>query len=151
MIFIETLPSLVAQISTFYKVEIEKELNEFDLHAGQIFVLFELWKTDGLSQIELSNSLKISPPAVNKMVKSLARSGFVVNSTCSKDGRVMRVFLTPKGVAIRPQVEEKWRKLEERLVGNLTATEQLVLSQLFGKLVENLSAKGDILPDKIKN
>jgi hypothetical protein len=41
-------------------------------------------------------------------------------------------------VAIRPQVEEKWRKLESKLIGNLTATEQLMLSQLFGKLVENL-------------
>ena len=68
----------------------------------------------------------------------MARNGFVVSSVCEKDGRVMRVFLTPKGVAIRPQVEEKWRLLEAKLVGNLTATEQLVLSQLFGKVVENL-------------
>ena len=141
MNFNDTLPFLFAQISTFYKVEIEKELNQFELHSGQIFVLFELWKTDGLSQIELSNNLKVSPPAINKMVKSLARNGFVVCSGCSKDGRVMRVFITPKGVAIRPQVEEKWRKLEEKLVGNLTATEQLVLSQLFGKVVENLLLK----------
>jgi MarR family transcriptional regulator, organic hydroperoxide resistance regulator len=140
MNFNETLPSLFAQISTFYKVEIEKELNEFDLHSGQIFVLFELWKTDGLSQIDLSTNLKISPPAINKMVKSLARNRFVISSACSKDGRVVRVFLTPKGVAIRPQVEEKWRKLEEKLVGNLTTTEQLMLSQLFSKLVENLLA-----------
>src|SRR5215204_4496977 len=139
MNFNETLPYLFAQISTFYKVEIEKELNEFDLHAGQIFILFELWQTDGLSQIELSANLKVSPPTITRMVKSLARNGFVVSSVCSKDGRVMRVYLTPKGAAIHPQVEEKWRKLEEKLIGNLTATEQLVLSQLFGKLAENLS------------
>src|SRR5687767_4195814 len=114
MNFNETLPYLFAQISTFYKVEIEKELNEFELHAGQIFVLFELWKNDGLSQIELSVNLKVSPPAINKMVKSLSKNGFVVSSVCSKDGRVMRVFLTPKGVAIHPKVEEKWHKLEAK-------------------------------------
>ncbi|HEY8560572.1 MAG TPA: MarR family transcriptional regulator [Pyrinomonadaceae bacterium] len=122
-------------------MEIEKELNEFELHAGQIFVLFELWKTDGMSQIELSSNLKISPPAINKMVKSLAGNGFVVSSVCSKDTRAKRVYLTPKGAAIRPRVEEKWRKLEEKLIGNLTATEQLVLNQLFGKLIENLTAR----------
>lgn len=141
MNFAETMPYLLTQMATYYKVEIEKELKELDLHSGQIFILFELWKTDGLSQIELSFNLGISPPAVNKMVKSLSRNGFVVNSPCPKDGRVVRVFSTPKGVAIRPQVEERWLKLEERLVGNLTATEQLVLSQLFGKLVQNLSTK----------
>ena len=140
MNFNETIPFLLTQMATFYKVEIEKELNELDLHSGQIFVLFELWKIDGSSQIELSQNLKVSPPAINKMVKSLARNGFVVNSACQNDGRVTRVFLTPKGVAIRPQVEEKWQKLEEKLIGSLTATEQLVLSQLFGKLTENLKS-----------
>lgn len=138
MNFNETLPYLFAQISTVFKVEIEKHLNEFNLHAGQIFVLFELWKNDGLSQIELAARLKLSPPTVNKMVKSLANNGFVVSNVCPGDGRVMRIFLTPKGAAIRPRVEEKWRLIEEKLVANLTATEQLVLSQLFDKLVENL-------------
>jgi len=140
MNFNETLPFLFAQISTYYKVEIEKQLNKFDLHAGQIFILFELWNTDGLSQIELAGKLKLSPPTINKMIKSLARNGFVVSSACSKDGRVMRVYLTPRGVAIRPSVEEKWREMEARLGANLTATEQLVLSQLFGKIVDNLLA-----------
>jgi len=138
MNFNETLPFLLAQISTYYKVEIEKQLNEFNLHAGQIFILFELWRKDGVSQIELSGNLKLSPPTINKMVKSLMNNGFVATAVCPNDGRVMRVYLTMQGAAIRPQVEEKWRRLEEKLVGNLTATEQLVLSQLFGKLFENL-------------
>jgi DNA-binding MarR family transcriptional regulator len=138
MNFSETIPFLFAQISTFYKVEVEKQLNEINLHAGQIFILFELWKIDGLSQIELSSNLKLSPPTINKMVKSLVRNNFVVCAACQNDGRVMRVFLTPQGAAIRPQVEAIWQKIEGKLVTNLTATEQLVLSQLIGKLVENL-------------
>ena len=138
MNFNETLPFLFAQISTFYKVEIERQLSEFDLHAGQIFILFELWKADGLSQIEIANNLKLSPPTINKMVKSLIKTGFIVSNNCVQDGRVMRVYLTPKGAAIRPRIEEKWRQIEENLVANLTVTEQLVLSQLFEKLVANL-------------
>jgi DNA-binding MarR family transcriptional regulator len=145
MDFKETLPYLFAQITTFYKVEIEKQLNEFGLHAGQIFILFALWETDGLSQVEIAAKLKLSPPTINKMVKSLAGNGFVISASSQTDGRVTEIYLTPKGVAIRPQVEEKWRKLEERLVANLTATEQLVLSQLFGKLVENLLTKASLI------
>lgn len=138
MIFEETLPYLFTQVSTFYRAEIEKTLAEIDLHSGQIFILFELWKTDGLSQVELSANLKVSPATINKMVKSLDKSGFVVNTKCPNDRRVMRVFLTLRGAAIRPQVEEKWHKLEQKLLGDLTATEQLVLSQLFGKLIGNI-------------
>jgi MarR family transcriptional regulator, organic hydroperoxide resistance regulator len=141
MIFEETLPYLFTQLSTFYRVEIEKALNELDLHSGQIFILFELWKTDGLSQIELSSNLKVSAATINKMVKSLEKSGFVVNSQCPRDKRVMRVFLTLRGAAIRPQVEVKWQQLEQKILGDLTATEQLVLSQLFSKLTGNLLNK----------
>ena|SRR5687768_10710208 len=140
MIFNETLPYLLAQTSTLLKVEIEKDLLEFDLHAGQVFILFELWKTDGLSQIELSANLKVSPPTINKMVKSLEKNGFVYCTDCPADGRVKRIFLSPKGAAIRPQVEGKWQKLEEKLIANLTSTEQLVLSQLFAKIIENISS-----------
>lgn len=136
--FNETLPFLLAQLSTYFKVQIEKQLIEFDLHHGQIFILFELWKTDGLSQIELSSAIGISPPTINKMVKSLDTSNFVVSSKCKIDGRVSRVYLTPKGVAIRPSIEEMWKNLEISLVENLTPTEQLVLSQLFCKINENL-------------
>jgi len=138
MNFNETLPFLFAQISTYLKVEIEKQLNEFGLHSGQIFVIFELWKTDGQSQIELSAHLKLSPPTINRMVKSLMKNGFVVNAQCPTDGRAIRIFLTPKAVAIRPQIEERWRKIEEKLIANLTPTERLVLSDLFQKLVDNL-------------
>lgn len=139
MNFNETTTYLLTQISTFLKVEIEKQLAQFDLHSGQIFVLFELWNTDGQSQIEIANRLRLSPPTINKMVKSLTQNGFVATKACPHDGRIMRVYITPKGAAIRPSVEEKWRKLDELLGTNLTPTEQLVLTQLFSKLLENLS------------
>jgi DNA-binding MarR family transcriptional regulator len=141
--FSETLPFLLVQVSTLYKVKIEKELNRLNLHSGQIFVLFELWKNDGLSQTELAEKLKVSAPTINKMVKSLMKNGFVICADCANDRRVIRVYLSPKGVAIRPQVEEIWIKLEEKLVDNLTATERLVLSQLFAKVVENLLRRED--------
>jgi MarR family transcriptional regulator, organic hydroperoxide resistance regulator len=140
MNFNETIPFLFAQISTYFKVEIEKQLNEFELHGGQIFILFELWQTDGLSQIKLSKKLGVSPPTVNKMIKSLKTNGFVVTKNSSEDGRIMQVFLTQKAIAIRLTVEEQWKKIEEKLVANLTVTEQLVLSQLFGKISENFTA-----------
>ena len=138
MIFSETLPYLIAQLSTYFKVQIEKTLQEFNLHSGQIFILFELWKTDGLSQIELSTNLRVSAPTINKMVKSLKTNGFVACAGCPTDGRLLRIYLTPKSAAIRPQIEETWKKLELGLVENLTATEQLILSQLFIKMNETI-------------
>jgi MarR family transcriptional regulator, organic hydroperoxide resistance regulator len=134
MNFNETIPYLFVQISTAFKSRLEKKLNEIGLHSGQVFILFELWKLDGLSQIDLSANLKLTPPTINKMVKSLAENGFIACNKCESDGRLMRVFLTQKGIDVRPKVEEKWKEAEELLMSNLTMTEKLVLSQLFEKL-----------------
>ena len=138
MNFNETISFLFVQISTVFKAQLEKKLNEIGLHSGQVFILFELWKADGLSQIDLSINLRVSPPTVNKMVKSLTENGFVSCNKCNLDGRMMRVFLTQKGFDVRPEVEEQWQKVEEQLLTNLTATEKLVLSQLFEKLSVSL-------------
>lgn len=81
MNFNATIPYLFSQISTAFKISIEKQLVEIELHSGQVFILFELWENDGLSQIDLSNNLKISPPTIHKMVKSLAENDFVI---CNK-------------------------------------------------------------------
>lgn len=140
MLFEESLPYLIAQISTVYKVSLEKSMRAVDLHGGQIFVLILLWKEDGLSQIYLAGELRVSPPTINKMVKSLAANGFVECRQCQSDGRLTRIFLTEKGRSVRPAVEGQWRQLETALLGNLTETEKLILFQLLGKLKDRLVA-----------
>jgi MarR family transcriptional regulator, organic hydroperoxide resistance regulator len=139
MNFEESIPYSLAQIATAYKIGLEKSMGAIDLHGGQVFVLLELWKSDGRSQIEIAAALKVSAPTVNKMVKSLAAAGFVKCRQCPSDGRLMRVFLTEKGRAIRPAVEKQWGELEAKIFLNLTETEKLVLVQLCGKIRDNLS------------
>jgi DNA-binding MarR family transcriptional regulator len=123
-------------------------MNAIGLHSGQIFVLISLWKKDGQSQIELVNNLALTAPTVNKMVKSLIRSGFIECRKCSSDGRLMRVFLTDKGIECQSLAAEQWSKIESQSYSNLTETEKLVLSQLFLKLKENLSRDINLIRKK---
>ena len=140
MRFEETLPYLIAQISTVYKASLERSMRAVDLHGGQVFVLLLLWQEDGLSQIRLADKLRVSPPTINKMVKSLASNGYVECRRCVGDGRLMRIFLTEKGRSIRPAVERQWQQLETVLLENLTETEKLILFQLLAKLKDSLAA-----------
>ncbi|MBS1793937.1 MAG: MarR family transcriptional regulator [Acidobacteria bacterium] len=132
--FETTILYLLTQFATQLKVKIEKELAEFHLHSGQIFILFELWKSDGMSQIDLSRKILVSPPTTNKMVKSLEKNQFVFTKTCKLDKRSVRVYLTPKGLGIRPEIEEKWKNIENSVTNTLSLTEQIVLKDLFIKI-----------------
>ena len=139
MDFENSVTYILTQLAIAYRTYLEKAMGEIGLHSGQIFVLISLWRRDGQSQIDLVRSLSLTAPTVNKMVKSLTTSGHVECRKCDTDGRLMRVFLTDKGIQCQSLVAEQWSKIETQSYSNLTETEKLVLFQLFVKLKENLS------------
>lgn len=139
MDFEKSITYTLTQLAIAYRTYLERAMNAIGLHSGQIFVLISLWKTDGQSQVDLVKNLTLTAPTVNKMVKSLVKSGFIECRKCSSDGRLMRVFLTEKGVECQSLAAEQWSNIETQSYKNLTETEKLVLSQLFIKLKENLS------------
>lgn len=109
-------------------------MREIGLHSGQIFVLIHLWQEDGKTQIELSHSLNLSPPTINKMIKSLESKDFIFTRRSKKDARKVKVFLSEKGKKIRENVERQWQKLETDFFSPLNETERLILRQIFDKL-----------------
>lgn len=129
------------QLANNFRYNFDSAMNELNLHGGQVFILVSLWKNDGQNQIELAANLKLSAPTINKMVKSLTGGGFVECKKCEKDGRMMRVYLTPKGIEHRISVEERCAKFENDFFSNLTETERLILTQVFEKLKVDLSEK----------
>ena len=137
--FENTITYLLTPISNAYWANLEKAMNEINLHSGQVFVLVALWKQDGQSQIELSKNMNVAPPTVNKMVKSLIESGFIRSQRDTKDTRIVRIFLTKKGNDCKNLIEEQWLKLEVQILSNFTETEKLILFDLFGKLKKNLT------------
>lgn len=138
-----SLTYLLTQLAIAYKNNLQKSMNDVGLHSGQLFVLISLWDNDGQSQIDLAKTLNLAPPTINKMVGSLQRNGFIECRKCEIDGRSVRLFLTEKGFQSKISVEQKWSELEEFSFANLTATERLMLLQLFLKIKENLSENGD--------
>jgi len=98
MDFENSVTYILTQLAIAYRSYLERAMSEIGLHSGQIFVLISLWKNDGQSQIDLVKNLKLSAPTINKMVKSLTAGGFTECRKCPADGRLMRVFVTDKGV-----------------------------------------------------
>jgi len=135
MNFEKTLNYLIADLTAIHKNELEKRLVKYELHSGQIFILFELWNTDGQSQITLAKNLNLSPPTINKLVKGLASGNFVELRRLTTDTRIVEVYLTKKGLEIKPEIEKIWIELEDKLTLNLTDTEKLIFMQILEKVL----------------
>jgi DNA-binding MarR family transcriptional regulator len=132
--FEDTVSYLLAKVTTAFRNSLERHMGTIGLHGGQIFVLFELWKQDGLRQVDIATRLNLSAPTVNKMLKGLIQIGLVTRSKLDNDARSTRIFLTSRGREMREEVEDQWLDLEENCLAGLTETERLILSELLGKL-----------------
>lgn len=132
--FEDTVSYLLAKVTTAFRNALERHMGEIGLHGGQVFVLLELWKQDGLRQIDLATRLNLSAPTVNKMLKGLIEINLVTRSRIDDDARSTRVFLTNTGRDIREKIETQWHELEESCLSDLTETERMVLFDLLGKL-----------------
>ena len=134
MHFEETATYLLAKAAVVHKNSLQRCANTVGLHSGQVFVMMELWKTDGQRQIDLAARLNLSPPTVNKILGGLLENDFVTRARYEDDARSTRIFLTPKGVEVRESLEHAWDELEEQTLAGLTDTEALMLKQLLQKL-----------------
>ena len=139
--FEETVSYMLAKVTTAFRNSLERHMGTIGLHGGQIFVLFELWKQDGLRQIDIADRLNLSAPTVNKMLKGLIEINLVTRVRIDDDARLTRIFLTETGREMRHDIEAQWLELEENCLSGLTETERLVLFDLLGKLRSTYTGK----------
>lgn len=132
--FEETVSFRLAKVTTAFRNSLERHMGAIGLHGGQIFVLLELWKDDGLRQVDIASRLSLSAPTVNKMLKGLIEINLVTRARLEDDARSTRIFLTDTGRKMRSEIEAQWLELEEYCLSGLTETERLVLFELLGKL-----------------
>lgn len=143
MIINNSIVFLFSEISNSFWNSLDKSMKEIGLHGGQIFVLIALWEKDRQNQTELATNLRITPPTVNNMVKSLKKSGFVKTIRGQKDKRVVFVSLTEKGQEIQPKVLNQWQILESEFFCCLSETEKLIIFQIFSKMQIHLFAASE--------
>jgi MarR family transcriptional regulator, organic hydroperoxide resistance regulator len=136
MDFEQSLVSKLSQVGTAHRVLLDKSLQQIGLFAGQVNILIQLWREDGLTQADLSERLGVAAPTISKMVKSLTEAEFVKSEKSKADGRLTMVYLTPIGLTIKEDVEKVWKELETRLTADLTPGERLLLIETIDKINE---------------
>jgi MarR family transcriptional regulator, organic hydroperoxide resistance regulator len=116
----------------------EAAFSEIGLYPGQEMLLFQLWQKEGVTQSQLVEKLCVEPPTVTKTLQRLEKAGIIERKQDAEDARVSRVYLTPKGEALKEQVQQIWRDLEARTTKNLSEVEQAFILRLLEQITKNL-------------
>jgi MarR family transcriptional regulator, organic hydroperoxide resistance regulator len=130
----------IARAAKLHRGRAEELLSEIGLHVGQEMLLNVLWTEGEMTQTELANHLEIQPATLTVALRRLEKSGLVVRSRDPNDQRVSRVQPSFKSAELQDGVADRWSKLEQESVVNLSKDEQAELSRLLAKVSDGLSA-----------
>ncbi len=92
----------------------EADMRRLGLHFGQNHMLALLWDNDGLTPGEIAAALQVTTPTVVKMATRMSSTGLLTRRRDDRDNRLVRLWLTDAGRALRQPVEVEREALERR-------------------------------------
>lgn len=109
------------------------------LRLGQDHLLATLWEQDGRTPGEIAAATNVTTPAVTKVAARMADAGLLTRRRDERDNRLVRLWLTDAGRALREPIEKERRLLEEKITADLTATERRHLMSALAKIHRSAS------------
>ncbi|WP_427921835.1 MarR family winged helix-turn-helix transcriptional regulator [Streptomyces sp. cg40] len=119
------------------------------LHVGQNHLLAVLWERDGATPGEAAAALHVTTPTVVKMADRMTASGLLTRRRDDRDNRLVRLWLTDAGRALREPVEAERQLIEERVTADLTEAERAALLSALGKVHRSASELLDGSGDQV--
>jgi DNA-binding MarR family transcriptional regulator len=117
----------------------EVAMQRHGLHLGQNHLLAVLWERDGRTPGEIAAAVNVTTPAVVKMAGRMIDAGLISRRRDDRDNRLVRLWLTDVGRALREPVETERRLIEQRVTEHLTDTERDHLMSALAKIHRSAS------------
>lgn len=130
-----------------YFVKIYNQAEVYGLHPGQVALMKELSKREGMSQKELADALHIKPPTVAVSVKRMERSGFIKRKQDEFDQRMSRLYLTENGKNICDEMMKIVDDNEKVLFDGFEQGEVYLFKRFLKQMIDNLA---NSIPDDMK-
>lgn len=111
-----------------------EELNEHCITPRQFILLAILWKTEGLSQVELSRKIEVDRTTLVGIIDRLEEAGFLERRPCPRDRRAHRVWLTERGRGLEDDLAAAVDRVRERIAERMLPDEYKQLRQLLNRL-----------------
>lgn len=115
----------------------EAALRPHGLHLGQHRVLALLWEEDGQTPGAIAAALDITTPTVVVMATRMTASGLLTRRRDDPDNRLVRLYLTDAGRALRQPIEEELRRIEAHVTAGLGDAEREALLAALGTITDN--------------
>lgn len=142
----EPVQLVLTQIAHLYRQQSMVFMEGYNLKPHQAGILMTLSKKGSLSQRELAEKMRVTPPSITVAIQKMEQEGLLTRKHDEKDQRVIRLYITEKGKECVDELKDVFRQLEEIIFEGMSVEEKLLLRRLLiemrGNLVRNLQGAG---------
>lgn len=118
-------------------------LRDLGFATGQLPVLVSLKHSQTLSQAELARIAQVEQPSMAQLLNRMERDGLVQRVADPADKRSRLVSLTADAGERMPQARAVMQSLSQQALAGFTPEEVAQLTQLMGRLNQNIDRMGD--------
>jgi DNA-binding MarR family transcriptional regulator len=132
---------LIHKLAHAMALDMDRRLKAAGVTLSQWFVLKQLWRQEGKSQVELQELLDLERATVNGLIQRMARSELIECKPDPSDRRVQRIFLTERGRALKqitPSLEEE---VNARALQGFSEDERTFFIRLLTRALHNTTGK----------
>jgi MarR family transcriptional regulator, organic hydroperoxide resistance regulator len=134
----DDLLALFTQAAKLLREAADEAMSGHGVRVGQHIVLSALWDQDGLTPGEIARRLGAATPTIVNTATRMEEAGLLARRPDPADARLVRLYLTPRGLSAREPVREARAALEQHATTTLTAAERDHLRSALAKIIAQL-------------
>ncbi len=135
-----SLGYLLKEASSALRTAMEEVLRPLGMTMTRYSCLELLAQRPGLSNSELARGAFVTRQSMNVLLQALEREGYVTRPAEAPVGKALPTRLTPRGRRSLEAASAAVRSVEERMLEDLTATEQAEAFRILQSMVRSLRA-----------
>lgn len=132
----------IFRLARLHRMTAGQLLRRTGLHPNQELLMMQLWEAGPQRQADLVAVLDSDSATITRMIQRLERAGFVRRSPSPVDRRAVIVEPTAASQALRHDVEQVWRRLEEVTVHGLDDEDRAETLRVLQRMEHNLGRAG---------
>lgn len=129
----------------------DAKYRSLDLQRGQFIFLTRICERPGIRQTDLATLLRVDKTTVAKVVPKFLRNGYLIRKRDEHDGRVWRLYPTPRALELYDLVIEEENRSARVCFAGFSAGERAAARSLLRRMRQNCEADLEAYRKRQKN
>lgn len=122
---------------------LQKVASETGLYLGQLPIIEYIINNDGCSQVDIADTLYLSPASVAISTKRLQKTGIIKKTIDEENLRSKKLTITDKGRKVAEACRKSFNSVDEKMFSGFNESELAQLRDYLDRLISNISCGQD--------